>query len=154
MFPGELLPCGTDGVDLVAIFLGIRIIDDEHLGTQAFRGGLGRALPLAVDVGDTEAIGKTRRDFAIEEGAPGGFASSLLGMVGRTQTKIELSVYPALGTSGVGWIASQSGSSGISRDRSRAMSGAAGEGESQPQNENRQKATKPLILRAAGLGSG
>ena len=70
---GELFPGSADGVDLVAVFLGVRVIDDEELRAEALGRGLIFALPLAVDVEDAEAIGEARGDFAIEEVAPSGF---------------------------------------------------------------------------------
>src|ERR1700676_3682799 len=53
---GEPFPGGADGVDLVAILRGVRVVDDEQLGAEALGGGLGFALPLAVDVDDAEAV--------------------------------------------------------------------------------------------------
>ena len=58
----------------------VRIVDDQHLGAQALGRGLVLALPLPVDVEHAEPTGKRGGNFAIQKAAPIRFAHSLLGM--------------------------------------------------------------------------
>src|SRR6516225_5480581 len=50
----HLLPGRTDRLDLLAILLRVRIVDDEHLGAKALGRGLALALPLSAEVGDAK----------------------------------------------------------------------------------------------------
>jgi len=62
---------------------------------QALRQGLAFAEPLSVDIEHAQAIRKARRDLAVEEVAPLGFADSMLRMIRRSKAEVELGIDPA-----------------------------------------------------------
>src|SRR5258708_22753996 len=105
----EPLPGGADGVDLVAVLGGVRIVDDEELGAEALGDGLGLALPLAVDVENAEAVREARGDFPVEKFAPAGFGDAVAWLVGEAETEVELGVDPTLGDARVGGVAGEGG---------------------------------------------
>ena len=79
---GALLPGDADGFNLRAVGGRVGIVDDQHLGAQAFGVAHTFALPLSIAIEDAEAVGETRRDFLVEEVAPAGLGHAGLGVCG------------------------------------------------------------------------
>ena len=142
LIAGFLLPCRSNGFDFVAIFLGIWVIDDEHLGAKAFGRGLILALPLAINVYHAEARRKPRGNFTVEKGPPFTFAYTLLmiaDLIHWTEAEVELGIDPALGATGMGGVPRQSGSCNARRRSIRVCTAR----QCQCQKRGKQDATSP-----------